>query len=333
LVATNGAASWMGAVSVITGLLTGCKESASRSTIAPSSAATLDVRADRPPTPAPSALKQAAPTEEPAPAAEATAHNVAYEWSHAPNALRLSAAFPPPAGFSRVPSASGDFAAFARALPLKESEAKVVDYSGRPLYDDGHHPNIARVIDIDVGSRDLQQCADLVFRMNAEWRRTRGDRAMAYPLASGQLLSYARYLEGERVVPSGSRVRLEVRAPKRADSRAAFRAYLDDLFGWANTASLERASKSVALAEARPGDFFVMSGVPFGHAVLILDVARDGRGQTALLLAQSYIPAQSVQVLRPSRETAWFVLPNDAPEIVTPFWKPFAIPANLRRLP
>jgi hypothetical protein len=108
---------------------------------------------------------------------------------------------------------------------------------------------------------------------------------------------------------------------------------LDDLFGWANTASLERASKSVALAEARPGDFFVMSGVPFGHAVLILDVARDGRGQTALLLAQSYIPAQSVQVLRPSRETAWFVLPNDAPEIVTPFWKPFAIPANLRRLP
>jgi hypothetical protein len=74
-----------------------------------------------------------------------------------------------------------------------------------------------------------------------------------------------------------------------------------------------------------------MSGVPFGHAVLILDVARDAKGNRVLLLGQGYMPAQSFQVLRPSAKEVWFPLDLSAGKLETPFWDPFPFSA-LRRL-
>src|SRR5690606_4652602 len=115
------------------------------------------------------------------------------------------------------------------------------------------------------------------------------------------------------------------------DDHAFFRGFLDEVFAWAGTASLERDATKVALEAIQPGDFFVMSGQPFGHAVLVLDVAKSGDGRTALLLGQSFMPAQSFHVLRPGAETAWFVVPKAAPFVDTPFWKPFPASA-LRRL-
>ena len=124
-------------------------------------------------------------------------------------------------------------------------------------------------------------------------------------------------------------------AARADDDHRTFRGYLDEVFAWANTASLGRAAAPVSFASARPGDFFVMSGRPFGHAVLVLDVARDAAGGTALLLGQSYMPAQSFQVLSPgpaSPGQPWFVLPAGSTAVDTPFWAPFPL-ATLRRLP
>ncbi|HVJ95128.1 MAG TPA: DUF4846 domain-containing protein, partial [Labilithrix sp.] len=109
-----------------------------------------------------------------------------------------------------------------------------------------------------------------------------------------------------------------------------FRFYLDDVFAWANTASLERDAKRVT--DLRAGDFFVMSGTPFGHAVIVLDVARAKDGRLALLLGQGYMPAQSFHVLRKSERETWFVVAPDASEVKTPFWAPFPM-TSLRRLP
>ncbi|MFO0679194.1 MAG: DUF4846 domain-containing protein [Polyangiaceae bacterium] len=255
-----------------------------------------------------------------------------HPWSFAASAERLDARFAPPAGFTRVAVSDGSFGAFARSLPMAAEGARVVDYRGTPLYDDGRHEGIAGVVDIDVGTKDLQQCADAVLRLDAEWRYGRGVRDVHYKTASGLTLRYTKYLEGERPVANGALLSLKDVAPKKADDHAAFRAFLDGVFAWANTASVEREGTKVPWLELRPGDFFVMPGSPFGHAVMVLDLARRADGTPALLLGQSYMPAQSVHVLRSSKETPWFVVERGATEVKTPFWAPFPL-ETLRRLP
>ena len=237
----------------------------------------------------------------------------------------------PPAGFTRIDVRPGSFGEFLRALPLRPEGAPVVDFRGRKLHDEGRHPNIVAVADIDVGQKDLQHCADAIIRLHAEWRYGRGERDIAYRAVSGQSLSYRGYLAGERAVVRGKTLTFERAAAPRRDEHAVFRAWLDEVFSWAGTASLERDGKKVSSAtEMVPGDFFVMSGSPFGHAVLVLDVARDDEGRLAVLLGQSYMPAQSFQVLARD-ESPWFVIePGDA-FVSTPFWKPFPI-SSLRRL-
>lgn len=228
--------------------------------------------------------------------------------------------------------AEGTFGSFLRTLPLAPPDAPVVDYRGLRLHDNGHHPNIAGVVDIDVGTKDLQHCADAIIRLHAEWRYGLGQRDIGYRSVSGVRVGYRAWLAGERAIVLGKNIAMKKTAAAHADDHAFFRGYLDEVFDWAGTASLERDAMKVALADVQPGDFFVMSGQPFGHAVLVLDVAKHADGKTALLLGQSYMPAQSFQVLRANEKSAWFVVDKGAPFVDTPFWKPFPSSA-LRRFP
>lgn len=266
--------------------------------------------------------------------AHADATEASHPWraSEPAPAERLDGRYAPPAGFKRVDVAPRSFGAFLRSLPLAPAGTKVVDFAGRSLHEDGHHPNIAAVVDIDVGTSDLQQCADAIIRMHAEWRYGLGERDLAYRAVSGQRLAYRSWLEGERPVIDGKNIVMKRTAAARADRHAAFRSWLDEVFRWAGTPSVARDAKKVERRDLAPGDLFVLTGSPFGHGVLVLDVARDERGRVALLLGQSYMPAQSFQVLQPDATGPWFVVePGDA-AVKTPFWQPFPFETSLKRL-
>ncbi|MBN2491573.1 MAG: hypothetical protein JXQ29_12055 [Planctomycetes bacterium] len=113
------------------------------------------------------------------------------------------------------------------------------------------------------------------------------------------------------MLPAGSRARksrtdFEPAAPglvahgAPADrSYGSFRRYLDTVFTYAGTASLVRELRRVpSRRDLRAGDVFVHGGHP-GHAVLVVDVAESGDGQEkAFLLAQSYMPAQDIHILK-----------------------------------
>ena len=242
----------------------------------------------------------------------------------------LQERFAPPAGFQRLPVEPGSFGAFLRSLPLAPRDTPAVTFRGDRLYGDGFSPNVAAVAAIDIGTADLQQCADSIIRLDAEWRWAKGQRNQTYRTASGQTLSFANWLEGDRVRAVGPRLEERRDAPPQRATRRAFRSWLDLVFGWANTASLSKEGQRVSLSELQPGDFMVMPGVPFGHAVLVLDEARAPDGRQALLLGQGYMPAQSFQVLRPGPLSAWFIVAADAKAIETPFWQPFPV-ETLRR--
>jgi len=275
----------------------------------------------------PSPKASVAPELPPAPA-------VHYAWLDEPGAPKsdgsLLARFAPPKGFQRIDLPAGSFGAFLRTLPLAPSGTPVLAYHGGVILPSTHE-NLAAVVAIDVGKGDLQQCADSVIRLHAEWLYGKGRRDEHYHAAAGLDLPFARYLAGDRLAYEGGKLSLNKIAPKTEATHAIFRKWLDEVFGWANTGSLAKEGALVTVADATAGDFFVMPGVPFGHAVVILDVAKSADGKRMVLLGQGYMPAQSFHVLRPNASATWFAVDEASGEMVTPFWKPFPF-STLRRL-
>jgi hypothetical protein len=245
----------------------------------------------------------------------------------------LLARFPTPPGFQRVALEPDSFGSFLRTLPMAPPGTPVVSYRGEPLYQDATGYFVAGVAALDTGLGDRQQCADSVIRLHAEWLWALGVRAQRYQTNSGTTLAFADYLDGVRVRPHGNQLISERSASRAPPTRAAFRAYLNEVFDWANTSSIRREGAPVTFADVAPGDYFVMEGKPWGHAVLVLDVARAADGRAALLLGEGAIPAESFHVIQQdSRTGPWFVLSPGQATLETPVWDPFPESA-LHRLP
>lgn len=239
--------------------------------------------------------------------ASAPARAEPYPFAQAPRTEDLARRFPPPPGASRTPAAAGSFGAWLRHLPLLPPDAPVLLFDGRRKARQDAH---AAVVDMDVGRRDLQQCADAVMRLRAE-----------YQLAVGQP-------QRVRFHPDPSRPDVVLAYGGAADDRPRFAKYLTRLFSAAGSASLQAELRRVAGRPPGPGDVLIQGGYP-GHAVLVLDAA-DAPGpdgpRRLLLLGQSYMPAQQFHVLRnPTAASPWYdaaALASPA-GLATPEWRPF----------
>jgi hypothetical protein len=266
------------------------------------------------------------PAPEPTPRQPAGEVNVAaYPWLDPEGAAvlePLEARFSPPEGFVRVAVSEGSFAAWLRGLPLVFDSTTVRSYDGSIL----SRP-AAAVVSMDVGTRDLQQCADSAIRLHAEylWHAGRADEA-AYHFTSGHRTAWKDWLAGERFRVSGSKVE-RLRGSARTNTHATYRGWLDQVFMFAGTRSLAKHSDSVATdAELQAGDFFVQGGSP-GHAVMILDIAEDAAGTRLALIGQGFMPAEDFHVLgwpTVATDGVWFELPRTEDGLIsTPSWAPF----------
>jgi hypothetical protein len=247
-----------------------------------------------------------------------------YPWLHDVDPVptqRLEAAFAPPVGFVRVTAEPDSYAAWLRGLPVRTDRKSVLSYAGSPIA----APS-AGVVLLDVGPRNLQQCADSVIRLHAEYQWHKGNAdALGYHFTSGDLSTWKAWRRGERFKVKGARVS-RVRGGSTKSDHKAFRGYLDHVFRYAGTRSLGRDSDEIA-GELQAGDFFVEGGGP-GHAVILLDVAVHPDGRRAALVGQGYLPAQEFHVLSaPGGHTVdgvWFLLPAKGGVLDTPSWRPFA---------
>jgi Domain of unknown function (4846) len=213
-----------------------------------------------------------------------------------------------PVAFRRIAADPGSFGEWLRGLPLKPADTPVRLYDGRPKWNQDNH---VAVIDIDTGKRDLQQCADAVMRLRAE-----------YLLGSGRARDIAfNDTDGKRRPFRGS-----------AGDYPGFRRYMDGVFAYAGSNSLEREMRPMPVAEMRIGDVFIKGGFP-GHAVLVIDMAEsEATGEKRFLLMQSYMPAQDMHVLKNPKSadgTPWYAMPADDQELITPEW--VFPPRTLRR--
>lgn len=210
--------------------------------------------------------------------------------------------FAPPPGAVRSVQDPSSFGHYLRHLRLKPEGSKVHLYDGRPKSRQDVH---AAVVAVSTGSKDLQQCADAVIRLHAEHLFAQGaiDR-IAYTFTNGWSAPFSRWATGQRIRVSGNRCSwVNGSAPDR--SHTALLAYLEQVFMYAGTRSLARDLVPVTGTEVRSGDVYVQGGSP-GHAVIVVDVARSIEGRTYIMLAQSYMPAQDIHVLRGPVADVWY---------------------------
>jgi hypothetical protein len=223
----------------------------------------------------------------------------------------------PPPGFFRTGQDSNSFGFWLRKLPLYPGRPEVFLFDGRKKWNQRAHE---AVINMDVGDRDLQQCADAVIRLRAEYLRSQSI-PVHFNFTSGDTAKFDDWAKGYRPQIQGNRVNW--RKTGRADtSYAAFKSYLRSVFTYAGTYSLSKELISIKnIYEIEIGDVFIQGGFP-GHAVLVVDVAEDPvTGEKAFLLAQSYMPAQQMHILRNPQDSNispwYFARPG---QLITPEW-------------
>ncbi len=225
--------------------------------------------------------------------------------------------FTPPKGYFWEKNSPGSFSEFMVNFPLHPKNFPVRDFNAVPITRQYNH---VAILKIDVGDKDLQQCADAWIRLYSEylWAQKRFDE-ITFEFTSGQLFSWNDYKKGLRTQEIKKRVRF-VRTGKTDDSYENFRKYLNIIFRYAGTISLDRQSVSlIQNSQIQPGDFIIKPGSP-GHSVIIVGVARNYSGKRLYLLAESFMPAQDIHILvnrKKPQLSPWYELDLKAPKTVT----------------
>ncbi|MCP4678796.1 MAG: DUF4846 domain-containing protein [Deltaproteobacteria bacterium] len=256
-----------------------------------------------------------------------------YPWMETKPGDPLWKRFSPPAGYRRIPSEKGSFANWLRLLPLKPGKPPVHLYNGDLKYSQDVH---VAVVDIDVGKRDLQQCADAVMRLRAEYLLAAGSAGkICFRLGRGDRATWSKWRDGFRPPKGNKRTPWERKARPNGSYRN-FRKYMNKVFGLSGTGALKGTLSQVNdVSKIEIGDVFIerQPGTNFGHAVLVMDMAENQNGRRAFLLSQSYMPAQEIHILKNNEASGlspWYTL--EPGEILkTPEWS--FPPDSLRRFP
>lgn len=208
-----------------------------------------------------------------------------------------------PDGYQRVSCDTASFGYYLRNLPLKTENNIVYLYNGEKKWNQDAQ---FAVLKMDVGTQDLQQCADAVMRLRGQYLYESKQYSKIHFnfLSDGKPRYYTEYAGNDRTFKK-------------------FRSYMNYIFSYANTASLSKELVSANISEIMPGDVFIMTGNPYGHAVTVMDVAIEEKsGEKIFLLSQSYMPAQDIHILKnPEDEnlSPWYKAEPES-MLVTPEW-------------
>ena len=206
------------------------------------------------------------------------------------------AEIPLPEGFERIKTDSSSFTYWLRSIPLRKDKT-VYLFSGQKKQNQAAQYAVA---DLPVGTKDLQQCADVVMRLRAE-----------YVFSTGQFsaIRFTDYAGKEYILGNSSTV-------------AAFHQFMEKVYGFCGSASLEKQLHPVSsVTDLQPGDVFIKGGFP-GHAMIVADVATNRKGKKIFLLMQGFLPAQDIHVVNNPTDKSlgpWYEM-NESAQIITPEW-------------
>jgi Domain of unknown function (4846) len=225
----------------------------------------------------------------------------------------------PPDGFSRRTVDSASFTNWLRQLTVKKDKT-VYLYNGLPKRNQGAQ---FAVLNKDIGNKDLVQCADAVMKLRAEYLfDIKKYNEIAFISTSGTVLNFSDWQKGYRWKEQHNQLGKYQSGKMTTDSKNEIDLFMELVYSYCGTYSL---SKQLSLVEKdnllKAGNVFIKGGFP-GHAVLIVDEAENAKGEKVFLLAQSYMPAQDIHILKNPANgiSPWYSSKQLFP-LITPEWK------------
>lgn len=193
-----------------------------------------------------------------------------------------------PDGFTRTKADDNSLLDYMRRMELLKDGSKVKLYNGKEL-----DLKPAAVFAFDIGNQDLQQCADSIIRIYSEylWSQGRTDE-ISFSLTNGLEVSYSDWKDGKRLLAL-SNIAFMMKMTGKDDSYDCFAAYMDKVMNYAGTKSFAKEGTQIKLEDLKPGDMLLSDT----HVVLVVDEAKNEKGEKCWLMAQGYMPAQSFHIM------------------------------------
>ncbi len=206
-----------------------------------------------------------------------------------------------PKGFQRITTTPNTFEYWLQHYPLLKDNT-VYLYNGSPKANQQLH---AAVLDVSIGKKNLQQCADAVVRLKAEYHFARKEYSKIVFNAGKTVFDFNAFA-----------------SKRNCFSHECFLEFLENVFTNYGTYNLEDQLNAVTdYTNLVIGNVFIKGGGP-GHAMLVVDVAVNATtGEKIFLMAQSFMPAQSIHVVKNLNNTQlspWYNC--NVLEIATPGW-------------
>ena len=231
-----------------------------------------------------------------------------------PDGMTVETRFVPPTGYVRK-QYEDPYTDYMRKLPMMPDGSPVYIYDGSLKQTQNHHVG---VLDVSVGDRDLQQCSDAAQRLRTDYLyQTKQYDKISYHFVNGMELSWNKWREGWRVKRENKKT-VMVKSAKAGDTEEVFRNYQKWLFIYAGVSSVMKESPKITIKDLQPGDVIAATG----HLIIVLDVVENEQGEKRFLLAQSYIPAQQIEVLKNTySDNPWYDAKHlESCPFITPEW-------------
>ncbi|MBP7652117.1 DUF4846 domain-containing protein [Candidatus Dependentiae bacterium] len=228
---------------------------------------------------------------------------------------------PLPKGYKRLNYDLNSYEYWLSSRPLKKTGSKVYLFNGKLKNNQNVH---YAVIDIDVGNKNLQQCADAVIRLRSEYLYSQNlYEKISFGFVNGFKAEYSKWRRGYSIKVNNNKC-CWIPVNQNQSDYTGFRKYLDIVFSYANSFSLQKEMSGITkISDINIGDVFIQGGFP-GHAVIVVDLAVNTSNDfdKIFLLAQSYMPAQDIHILKNITDenlTPWYNV-NFQNELITPEW-------------
>jgi len=225
-----------------------------------------------------------------------------------------------PLGFNYVEDDDSLYSNWLLDLKLKKSKT-VYLYNGKLK---SNQEAQYGVLNIDIGKKDLIQCADAAMKLRADYLFEKHRyNELKFLTTSGEKVSFEDWLNGRRWKEKGAKLVSYNINKETSNIQQEYNSFMELVFSYCGTFSLSKQLKTVNDSRTiQPGDVFIQGGFP-GHAVTVMAVAKNEENEKIFLLSQGYMPAQDIHILKNYANTdlsPWYNV-SDLYPLHTPQWQ------------